>query len=952
MKKYKLIEEKFIKSEDSLISVLEHIKTKAKILLVKNKDNNKLFSIGFRTPPKDSSGVCHILEHCVLNGSKKYTTKEPFMDMIKTSLQTFLNAMTYSDKTIYPVASRNTKDFENLMDLYLDAVFNPKVKTEEKIFLQEGWRYHLNEKDEIEYKGVVYNEMKGAMSSAEDQVYENITKHLFPDSIYGLNSGGDPYKITNLKYEDFLNYYDNFYHPSNSYIILYGDMDYDKYLEYIDNEYLKNYEFKQIDSKIEFQKRFESPKFETCYFNTMEDNEDSYISYSVLTPEKIEYREKFISSFIVNMLIYSDSSPIKKKLFDLGIVKDILNTSSYSILENYFSMTAKGIEKENRDLFVSTIELELKNIVKNGIDKELAHSTLNQYKFFVKEKSGYATKGIVYATSSFNSWLYDDSPLKSLDLEPYIEYLEKNLENGIIEDFIENNILKSNHKSILVHLPMKNLNKNKDLDVSNKLKKLKNSLSEKDMENLRRKNEKMEEFQNRENTEEEKNTIPKLSLDDLNYKIEQIPREIVKLNETEFVLNKLSTSGIDYLNISFDISHLSYEEIPYMSIICEFLGMIGTKNYDAVKLNNKISLETGGIFFTPTQYKISDSDEIKKRINLSVKFFSNNSKKAVDIIREIVLNSDFDDKKKIKELINMLLSKLDSEIFDNGHIFMINRAFSSQNKYFKYYELVKGIDFHLFVKKLSKMNIDDVINNLISVYKKLFFKEKLVVNIGSKFEYRENLIEDISNFIENLNTNKPKESVFEFVPQKIKEAFSSSANVQYVGMGGKFENYSSEMEVVENIISNNYLYLEIRAKGGAYGTGIRSNRIGCIGAFSYRDPNLKKTLETYLNVPHFLESLEINEKDLLPIIIGSAGKLDPAMSDSSKASFDFSLYMSNRTYEDLNDEIKAVTLIDVEKIKNHSEKIKNSLESASIAVLGNKDVIEKNKELFDVIIKI
>ena len=361
---YKLIEKTYLEDQQADALVFEHIKTKAKIFVLANNDNNKVFSIGFRTPPKDSTGVCHILEHSVLNGSKKYRTKEPFMDLLRGSLQTFLNAMTYPDKTIYPIASRNTKDFENLMDVYLDAVFNPIVKTKKEVFMQEGWRYHLlDKKDEITYKGVVYNEMKGAMSSAKDQVAEQINQHLLPDTIYALNSGGDPYSIPDLSYEAFKEYHDDYYHPSNSYIFLYGNLDYSKYLTYIDEEYLSNYQYNFVNSSIVEQETFDSPRKQTVYYNVVEEKEKSnYISYSCLMGKTKNTFDRIMSILVCDILINSESSPLKDALINEGLAEDIVDMSSNN-LDTSFSLLGKNIDDQDIDAFIRAVDESLEKMV-------------------------------------------------------------------------------------------------------------------------------------------------------------------------------------------------------------------------------------------------------------------------------------------------------------------------------------------------------------------------------------------------------------------------------------------------------------------------------------------------------------------------------------------------------------------------------------------------------------
>ena len=953
MQHFNLLEDRYLKNEQAQALVFEHIETKAKVFIMSNEDDNKLFGIGFRTPPKNSNGVCHIIEHAVLNGSKKYTTKEPFMDMIKGSLNTFLNAMTYSDKTIYPVASRNDKDFKNLTDVYLDAVFNPRARKDEKIFRQEGWRYNL-EDDELTYKGVVYNEMRGAMSSQESQVYQNIYKELMPDTIYAFNSGGDPYIIPSLTYDDFNDFYDEFYHPSNSYIFLYGDMDYESYLEYIHNEYLSNYEYRKIDSELIPQEKFNSTRYSVNYINTTKDvnPKDSFVSYSTIIGDARDSKIRILSEVLTQALIENESSPLRQKLLSSGIL-DVIISASGNQLESVFSIIAKNIDVDDRDKFVELIEDELKNIVETGIDKELILSELNNYKFQLREKGGYSTKGIVYFTMAFDSWLYDKSPIEAIDIEDDLTYIEENIDNGIFEKFIKENILESNHKSIVSHIPMKGLNDQKDEEVRKQLEDLKNSLSEREKEEYIQRRIEMDDFQSRNNTDEEKATIPMLEKDDVSTKVEKIDREVLDMNDYTILKHNLPTSGIDYIDLAFDIDHItSPEDILYTSLLTGILGAIDTENYNFSDLNKKVLLNTGGIGFNMSQFNIYQKNEISRKLIMSTKIFTENIENSIEIIEEIINKTKFDNLDKIKEIILLIKASNEISLYQRAHVMMMNRAVSNHLPYMKYGEFINGVDFYQFIKEISDKDMKEVSEKLENVYNKVFNRKNLIINIGSTFE-NESLIPEIEKLASSIDYKEFIKTEFEFTPNKKYEGFKTSADVSYVSYGNKLNmEYNSKFTVLNNIVSTEYLYTEIRAKGGAYGSGMLTSINNHFATYSYRDPNLQRTIDIYNKIPEFLESIRVTEEDLLPYIIGAVGKIDPPRTERTKSFFDMSQFITGLTNETVEKMIVNALETDIVTLKLTTPKIKEMLDTASLAVLGNSQIIENNKDMFDEIIEL
>lgn len=952
---FTLLEDKYIEQEQSHAYVYEHDITKAKVVVFKNEDDNRLFSIGFRTPPTNSTGVCHILEHCVLNGSKKYRTREPFMDMVKSSLQTFLNAMTYPDKTIYPVASRNTKDFENLMDLYLDSVFNPIVKERKEVFLQEGWRYHLNDDGSIEYKGVVYNEMKGALSSEEEQVYDSIYEHLYPDTIYSLNSGGDPYEMTDLSYEDFLAYYNNYYHPSNSYIFLYGNVDEKKYLEYIHDEYLSNYEFREVDSSIALQKPFLETKRVEAYFSTTKKDKDNanMISYNVVTNTCDASYDRLMNKILRQALINSESSPIKLAINELDIVEDILNTSS-SDRQLSFSILGKNIAEKNVDLFVGTIEKELNKIVENGIDLNLIKSVLNTMNFSLKEKNDNPTKGIVYLLNTYDTWLYDISPIEGLDFSETLDYINDNLENGIFEKYIKENILDNSHKLIVVHKPKFGLNELKDEAVNESLKNLADSLGEQEKKTLQKQREAMEEFQNKEDSPEDKKTIPTLELTDVNSKFDPINREVFKKDNHAYVTHDLPTSGIDYINLVFDINHIEKSELPYVSLLTDVIGLIDTKNYDYQTLFNKIYIETGGVAITMGSYEKENEDFLNRIVTVSTKIFSENIKNATDVLKELLFNTIFTNEKRLKELINLFYSRIEMNLLDYAHQIMLNRVNSHNFVMNNFNEMTSGIDAYLFYKGLLKAELSTVLEKLKSLYDRVFNANNLVINLTSDFTNKEGLFTNLDTLVSELNQEVIEPIAYEFEPKTTKEAFIASSDVSYVSIGNDLGKYGYEYQgdatVISNILTNAYLYNEIRAKGGAYGAGMVINNKNAFATYSYRDPNVTKTIDIYKNIPTFMKGFEISEEDLKPFIIGAIGKFDPPLTERGKGLKDLDMYLRNKSYKTMEDNVEQAKNTDIDKIKNLADTLELAIEDMSLSVLSGRNNIESNKELFDTII--
>lgn len=588
---FKLEEEYEIKEIQSTARLFIHEKSGAKLLQLENNDDNKVFSIGFRTPPWNSTGVPHIIEHSVLSGSRKYRTKEPFMDMLKGSLQTFINAMTFSDKTLYPVASRNDKDFFNLMDVYLDAVFYPRIYEEPKIFMQEGWHYEIfNKEDPIVYKGVVYNEMKGAYSSPETILDDEISKSLYPDTCYKYSSGGNPDVIPELTYEEFLDFHKRFYHPSNSYIYVYGNGNIEKYLEHIDKDYLSNFDKKDIDSHIDMQKPFQKRKEVLAYYPILKDEDDenrSYLSLNFVLGENTNPETYLMTDILRLMLIELEGAPIKKALLQEEIGEDVFSINVGGIQPG-FGIVAKNTSSDKKETFENIVFDALKKLVEKGIDKKLIEASINIMEYNLREAGNFPTKGLLYNIQSMDSWLYDGSPTAHLQYEDTINKLRKNMGTGYFEKFIEERLIKNPHSSMVIVEPKKGLKEEKDKALKEKLAKFKESLTDEEIEYLIKQNEELKKMQLSDDTPEAKATIPKLSISDVDKKAEIIPQEIIKFEESTLLFHDIFTSKIAYVDFYFDTSVIDEDLIPYISLLAGILGKIDTQVRDYSELANDI----------------------------------------------------------------------------------------------------------------------------------------------------------------------------------------------------------------------------------------------------------------------------------------------------------------------------------------------------------------------------
>lgn len=956
---YRVVEHKTIEEMQSEGIVLEHKKTKARLFLVSNDDENKVFCIGFRTPPDNDCGLPHILEHSVLCGSDKFPLKDPFVELVKGSLNTFLNAMTYPDKTVYPVASCNDKDFQNLMDVYMDAVLHPNIYKEEKIFRQEGWHYELESKDApLIYNGVVYNEMKGAYSSPESLLDSVTQKTLFPDTCYGKDSGGDPVHIPELSYEKFLDFHRTYYHPSNSYIYLYGDMDMAEKLTWLDEEYLSHYEERPVDSRIREQKAFEKPvEREFSYSITDgESGEDAtYLSVNTVVGDDLDPKLYVAFQILEYTLLDAPGAPLKQALIDAGIGKDILGGYESGILQPFFSVIAKDANKEQKGEFLAIVKGTLRKLADQGINRKSLLAGMNYFEFKYREADyGSAPKGLMYGLQCLDSWLYDGDPMTHLCYQETFDFLKKEVENGYFEQLIKDYLLDNPFEAVIVVAPEKNLTTKEDEKLAKKLADYKASLSEEELEKLVKATRELKEYQDTPSTPEILAKIPLLTREDIDKKAETFFWTEKEEDGIKVLHHNFFTSGIGYLKVLFNTSVLPQEDLPYAGLLKSVLGSISTEHYSYSDLTSEIHLNSGGMDFSVTSYaNLQDAEQFTGAFVASIRVLYDKLDFGFTMLEEILNHSVFTDEKRLGEMIQETRSRARMKLENAGHSTAVSRATSYFSATAYYNELTGGTAYYHFLEQLEKdypAKKQEIIAKLQEVSRKLFTRSNMLVNYTADENGYEKLPETLKLLSAKLPEGSRETYVFTHPVKNVNEGLKTSAQVDYVARCGNFRDaglaYTGALKILQVILSYDYLWLNIRVKGGAYGCMSGFGRSGEGYLVSYRDPNLKETNEIYEGIPAYLEQFDPDERDMTKYVIGTISNLDAPLTPSVKGSRGLSAYLSGVTEEMMQTERDQVLQATKEDIRALAAHVRAVLQTGSFCVVGNEEKIEANRAMF------
>lgn len=957
---FKLLEKRNVDEINSIGMLFEHEKTGGRLFYLKNNDDNKVFSISFRTPPKDSTGLPHILEHSVLCGSRKFPVKEPFVELVKGSLNTFLNAFTFPDKTMYPVASTNDKDFNNLMDVYLDAVFYPNIYKYPEIMMQEGWHYELEDKDsELTYKGVVYNEMKGAFSSPESILFRKISESLFPDTQYGVESGGDPDVIPELTQQQFLEFHKKYYHPSNSYIYLYGDMDIVEKLKFINEEYLKDFDKIQIDSQLILQKAFEKQKeiiIEYPISSTEKEEDKTFLSMNFAVGKATD--DELYSAFEIleHLLLETPSSPLKKALIDANIGKDVFGAFEGSMLQPMFSIVVKNSNEGEKQRFKDVVTEALTKLVKDGIDKKLIEASINIKEFKLREADyhGYPT-GLIYSMKAMDSWLYDEKPWEHLAYESVLEKVKTALTSNYFENIIEKYILNNNHSSILIVRPAKGLAEKKEADLKKKLEEFKNSLSSSEIEEIINNTNKLKERQTTPDTSDDLEKIPLLSIKDIDPKTRELPLIEKEEQGIKVLHHPVFTNGIAYINMYFNTEGVKEDQIPYISLLSTIMGKVSTEKYQYEDLAKETNIYTGGIRHAAQSYSEKGNyEKFHPKFIVKSKVLIDNIPKLSNLLGEIIGHTKFDEHKRLKEIIQETKSRMEMIIFDRGHVVAANHLFSYFSPMGKYEDILSGLYFYKFVEDLEKnfeSKVEEIVRSLIEVSNTIFNKNNLILSVTLEEKDYEEFRKNFSLLYSKLGNNGIKSAEYKFEFKAKNEGLMTSGKVQYVAKAYNFiklgYSYSGSLQVLRAIANYDYLWNQVRVQGGAYGSFSSFQRNGNMFFTSYRDPNLDRTLKIYDEAGNYFKSFEADERQMTKYIIGTISDLDVPLTPSMKGDRTAENYIRKVTYEDIQREREEVLNTKVEDIRKFGDLISAVMEQNYLCVLGNEEKIKENKEIFN-----
>lgn len=939
-----------------------HEKSGADVLFLKNSDPNRVFGIGFRTPQENSTGVPHIIEHCVLNGSRKYKTKEPFMDLARSSMATFLNAMTSSDMTVYPVASRNEQDYRNLMDVYLDAVFFPVLHENEMVFRQEGWRYQLMDKaDPLTYSGVVYNEMRGAYSSPQSIVYREMIQNLFPDTHYANDSGGEPYTIPELTYEYFKDFHKKYYAPSNSRIFFYGDLDIDHYLEYLDTEYLANFDIVDVDSSIKVQKPFDHiRKVESEYSLSADEEveEKDYFTYAVVMNRYSDVRENMILEILADALFTTASSPVRLALEEAELAQDV-SGFAHGMNQSLLAVILQNAKPDAGEKLQGIVEDTLQKLIEEGIDKKLITASLNRLEYALREGGSFPTKGILYFMKAFDTWNYGGDPLDQLRYEDLLADLRNCIDTDLWEKFVQEKILDNNHKLLLHLKPVPGLNDEKDKQVHEALQEKKASMSDEEIDKLVQFNQEMKAWQDSEDTDEIKATMPQLSLEDIETSLPNPPVDVEVLDEDEILSHDVFTSAIHYGRLSFPLNHLDLDELFYVQFLSEVLTLVDTEHYTFKDLGVEIYLETGGVGFSTGLYRTEEEKALRLRFEVSWKTLAKASDTWPKLIEEVLTKTKFTNDKRLLELIRMQLVSKEQGLLSSGNQTATTRALSHIDLGAKIADSLLGVDYYLKLKDLSKNfqeRKEEFIQKLEEVYTKVFSRNGVVLSLTTAEEDLSEFKASSVKILEALPGQEKVDATWEFEKKKVKEGIQSSSSVQYVVKAYNYEDldveYKGDMAVLSTVLSRTYLHNQIRAAGGAYGTSLSITESGNIAASSYRDPNLKRSLEVYDNMGQWLSDQDLTQSDVEQYIIGSINRFDPPMSPSGLGKLAYVRYLTGRTVEEQEAKLNEALAATEVTLKAYRPLLDQAMEEDLICVIGNSEVIKEHKDLFDELISL
>ncbi|WP_295824110.1 insulinase family protein [uncultured Veillonella sp.] len=941
---------------------MKHEKSGARLIYIDSPDSNKVFNIAFRTTPHNSTGVAHIMEHSVLCGSRKFPLKEPFVELVKGSLNTFLNAMTYPDKTMYPVASKNDKDFHNLMDVYLDAVFYPRVREDAEIVMQEGWHYELeNADDELTYKGVVFNEMKGVYSSPDSVLERQMMRELFPDTTYGVDSGGDPDYITDLTYEEFQEFYRVHYHPSNSYIFLYGDMNIEEQLAFLNDEYLSHFDAIDVHTEVALQAPFTEGKVVSYPYSVgSEEPTDNRTlhSFAYVLPD-VTPEHSLAFEVLTHALLTSPAAPLKQALVKAGIGSDISGYYLDSIRQPMWTVQATGSNLDKQADLQRIVESTLQELCDKGLDKELLEASLNSIEFALRESDfGGRPIGLAYIIRMMDNWLYDNDPLELLHYEEALTNIRKGLAGTYFEDLIRHSILNNNHKVLVSIYPERGLQERKDAEVKEHLANVKANMTSEEIEAIVEQTKRLKIRQETPDSDEALASIPLLELSDLNPNIEAVERRESKIGNTTVHFVPTFTKGINYVGLYFKLNCLTEEELFYADILSDILGRIDTSERGYEALAKDINMNLGGLSSDITAIsKDGKRDEFTPLMIVRAKALHSKLPDLCRLINEVVQKADYSDDQRLTELVQESKAIWDNEAFRRGNSIVSQRVMAQVSAVGKFRDN-GNLGYYQKISELASnpAALPLLPEKLAEVARKIFRANNVdIMFVGEEGELEafENLMKP---FVETWDTTELSNDVLQITRLSGNDGIVTAGKVQYVAQGGNFIDHGFKhvgpMSVLETILRYEYLWIRIRVQGGAYGAFANFYDDGNMIFCSYRDPNLLETLDVYKELPQYLRDFTLTDREMRKYIIGTMSSLDLPMTPALRGPRAMGMYFSGAKLEDKVEFRKQVIACKPEDIVALADVVEPVLNDNHICTMGNEQKIKDAGNVFDNIVSL
>jgi presequence protease len=945
-----LTKQKEIAELDGVLYCYTHEKTGLRLVWLKREEENKTFAIAFETLPENDTGVFHILEHSTLCGSEKYPVKEPFLQLMKSSMNTFLNAMTYPDKTVYPVSSKNSKDFMNLVSVYLDAVFKPAIYKKPEIFRQEGWHYEIDEDGSVCYNGVVFNEMKGVYSDPDELAATAVMKALYPDTPYGFSSGGDPAKIPDLTYDEFIDTHARFYSPSNAYVLLDGSVDIDAVMKLIDEEYL---------SKASVGKHLDPPKMQSpvnpgivdAEFEVASEEEEQTDSRVILAGviSKKTDREKIAAmSILSDVLCGGNHALLTKAILESGIAEDVSLTIEEDIIQPFFKLEMRNVERDNIENAYNLLTDTLKKILADGIDKTALNAAIANAEFKARERDfdGYP-QGLMLCIGMADSMIYGEEPEYDLEVGNLYDVLRQKAKLGYFEELLDKVIINNTHSCVVRLLPSVEFGEKRNESEMNRIAAELENFSEEDVQAIYDEQDALLSWQMSEDSPEALATMPTLSLDDVDATPEDIPTRQYDKNGVHFLEHSVSNNGVAYFSLFFDINGFSEKEYSELSLMCELLGKLDTDKYSSSDLANVIRENLGSLEFSVTAFSgENETDTCKARLSVCFSTLKQNAENALKLVLHIIKHTDFSDADAISDIIRQAKIDLYQEISMSGSSAALVRLMAQNTVAGVIKERADGIAYYEYLDTLE--NITDF-SFLATLNRNVFVKTNLVVSITGDIP---ELSRDELFTLDELKENRTAV----ITPwKKCNEGFVVPSDIAFAARGGNIKScggvFSGKMSLAAHILSLDYLWNIIRVQGGAYGTGLTVKENGFVGCYSYRDPTAAESLEVFADCAEYLKESIDDDTDLTGDIIGTIADGSPLLSVRNKGVKADTLYFNGITYEKLCERRRLL----LETIPSDLLKIADTLhktlsENSCVCVIGSKEQIEACKDIDKVVV--